>query len=385
MSTASAVDRDFEPVVVTGADLPEFLDTPTDSLFVYAYRDGDLEQIPFQLDEVTAGVYAPTQGNPLDEDDELVFMASDLGDLPPDEELVATLPISSTWYRLEVSDPVNPTMRGWACLVRSSSLTQTFTETYAAFDPPTNQMTTTQYALGLAENYPYFDHLALNKTGVGILDRSKIRIETQYLGTHTEESLLLRLDSVGLVKDGPVRVIVREGSVIGYRGMFQVSLIYALPPALGVSAIRLSTDFDEDAVPSTYYNANIPAGVTVDGNPDSIAQEPPSLWWQLSGDTGTIVQVSDASQSGGTLLNYYRDDDTTPEPKPSGDGKSYGDSGLKVESPNPTVSYRAVVYVLPPDQENVGETYAGYFENPLEVTATVVLPYRTHLPLVLRH
>jgi hypothetical protein len=97
------------------------------------------------------------------------------------------------------------------------------------------------------------------------------------------------------------------------------------------------------------------------------------------------VQVSDASQTGGNLVNYYRDDDTTPEPKPTGDGKSYGDSGLQVDSPEATVSYRALLYVLPPDQENVGETYADYFEHPLQVTATVLFRHHIYLPSVVRN
>jgi pimeloyl-ACP methyl ester carboxylesterase len=379
-----SIERDVEPVVVTGADLPHLAGTPSDALFVYAYQDGSLQQIPFQVDERASGTYTTTVGSPLDGDDEVVFMASDLGAPVSHEEINATLPVSPTSYQIQVSDPLAPSAEGWAYIVRSSSLTKTFTQTYAAFDASTKQITTTQYAMGFAENYPYFDHLALNDSGVDVVDRSKIRIQT-LLGTLTEESPLLQLPSVGLIKDGPVRVIVREGSAIGYQGMLQTSLTYTLPTWLDISAIRLSTDFNEDAVSSTFYNANTPAGVTVDGNPDSVAAEPASPWWQLSGETGTIVQVSDASLTGGTLLNYYYDDDTTPEPKPTGDGKSYGDSGLRVESPDPTVSYRALLYVLPPDQENVGETYADYFAHPLQVTARALFHHHIYLPLVMRN
>ncbi|MGD2165987.1 MAG: hypothetical protein PVH50_10715 [Anaerolineae bacterium] len=378
----SSIDRDLEPVILTGEDLPLLAGAPTDSLFLYAYRGESWEQIPFQVDEKDGGAYVPTMGSPLDADDEIVFMASDLGARPPDEQVTATLPISPTWYRIEVTDPLSPTKKGWAYVVRSSALTKTFTETYTLFDPATNQITTTRYTIGLAEDRPYFHYLALNESGVDIVDRSKVRIHTNLLPIQTEESTYLQLPSLSATKEGPVRVVARQGNVMGYAGVLQTTLAYTSP--LDVTTIRASVDFAGTVVTSTFYNKNVAGGVPVDGAPDVVAEEPLSLWWQLSGGTGTVVQVSDAEGTGGTLKNYYKDDDTI-DPVDTGDQKSYGDAGLKVESPSRTIRYRTLLYVLPPNQDNVGGTYADYYDNPLDAATTPLFRYRTYVPLVLRN
>jgi pimeloyl-ACP methyl ester carboxylesterase len=384
--TSEPIGRDLEPVIVSGESLPHLQGAPTDSFFVYTYQGDAWRQIPFQMDEKASGAYTSTLGSPLDGDDELVFMASDLGERPSSEELAATLPISPTWYRIEVTNPLSPTQRGWAYVVHSSSLTRTFTRTYAAFDSASSQITTTRYAIGLEENHPYFDHLSLNQSGVNVLDRTKIRIHT-LVGALTEEAPLLEQSSVHLIKDGPVRVIARQGSVIGYQSMVQTSLTYTLPTWLSVSAIRVSTDFNENALSSTFYNAGTPAGVSVDGIPDSVPAEPLSPWWQLSGATGTVVQVSDTSQTGGNPTNYYRDEADRPEPNPTGDGKSYGDSGIRVDSPAPTVSYLNLLYVLPSEQPGaVGAQLALHAVHPLHVVAVAptTLHHQVYLPLLMR-
>jgi hypothetical protein len=372
-----SIERGLEPVVVAGADLPDLAGAPTDSLFVYAYRDGGLQQIPFQVDEVVSGAYAPTEGSPLDADDEVVFMASDLGARLLDEQFAATLPISPTWYRIEVTDPLSPTAQGWAYVVRSSSLTKTFTQTYASFDPATDQITTTQYALGFLSGHPGFDTLALHGSAEDILDRTKVRVETPIV-TLTEQNLPAPEPTA--IKDGPVRVIVQNRGIMGYRSMLYT---WVAEDLLGATAARLSTDFNENATGATLYNAVTPTGLTIDGNPDVIVEAPVSPWWEVIDDTGSLVQVADSSGVGGTQTNYYKDDDTT-DPADTGDGKSYGDTGILVQSPNETVTYQTVLYVLPPGQPSMGALFAAYAASPLQVTATAPVAHRAYLPLVLR-
>ena len=75
--TPRSIDRNLEPVVVTGGNLPLLQGAPVDSLFAYAHRDGTYQQIPFQVDHVTlAGVYTTTLGGSLGPADEIVFMRS---------------------------------------------------------------------------------------------------------------------------------------------------------------------------------------------------------------------------------------------------------------------------------------------------------------------
>ena len=80
------LDRDYEPVVITGNNLSEFLSVSTSQLFVYEYDEtGDTwTQIPFQFDDVgDDGSYFSETDGTLDSNDELVFMAKDMGDKAP--------------------------------------------------------------------------------------------------------------------------------------------------------------------------------------------------------------------------------------------------------------------------------------------------------------
>jgi hypothetical protein len=362
--TPQSIDRDWEPVIVTGAELVHLQGAPTDDLFVYAYREGEWQQIPFQVDERIGDVYTSTQGSPLDADDEVVFMASDLGDRPSVEDIASSLPISPIWYRIEVSDPLSPAQKGWAYVVRSSSLSQSFAETYAWFDPVTERIKTGRYALGFLPLHPGFDYLALNGSGEDILDRTKLRLYVLgVLVAHEED---LEAPDPAPVKDGPVRVVVPGRGVIGYQGMFHIWIEEQLPST--TSAVRLSTDFTADIVPATYYDANTPAGVPVDGEPDEVDETPLSDWLQVSSGTGSLVQVTDTSGSGGTQYNYYKDSNTI-DYQDTGDWLSYGDAGTRVDEPEETVLYYTWIYVLPGSQANVGEAYADYVAHPLRVTA----------------
>jgi len=380
--TASAIERDPEPVVVTGAHLPRLVGTPTDSLFVYAYRDGDLVQIPFQVDEVASGAYTNTIGNPFDADDEIAFMASDLGGLLPDDEIIEELPISLSWYQVEVSDLLSPTARGWAYVVRSNSLTKTFTETYVSFDPSTKRITTTAYALGYPVDYPGFDYLALNHNAQNILDRTKIRLEISG-GKYDEENIAAYVDMgpITPTRDGPVRVILPKRGMMAYRSLVSTSMSQTLD--ITPTFARFSTDFNVNATGATFYNQAVPLGVTIDGVTDTVPAEPLSPWYQVTHDTGTIVQVGDSSGMGGTQTNYYKDN-ATLDTLDTGDQRSYGDVGVQIDSPEPIFSYYTRLYFLPPQMGNVAETYVGYFQNPLQVTTTPSLPYGTYLPLVVR-
>jgi uncharacterized repeat protein (TIGR01451 family) len=369
----STLERDLDPVVVSGTDLPDLQAAPTDELFVYAHRNDSLEQIPFQVDEVDSGAYTDTLGGPLDGDDEVVFMASDLGGQPADEgQIGATLPISPTWYRIEVSDPMSPTLKGWAYVVRSSSLTRTFTETYTTYDAVNNRIVTPRYAVGFASDFPGLDYLALNESGVDILDRTKIRITVPILGTLDENEIVAYIDfePITAIKEGPVRVLA-TGGIVGYRSILETATVQEIPPIIFPQRARFSTDYTANAGGSTFYDANTPAGVPVDGNPDAIAETPLSPWSQVSGATGTLVQVTDGSGLGGTQSNYYKDD-ATVDPDDTGDERSYADVGIKVESPNQTIDYRTTLYVLPPDQENVGATYEAHYDHPLQAMTTEV-------------
>ncbi|MGD2179466.1 MAG: Ig-like domain-containing protein, partial [Anaerolineae bacterium] len=374
MTTASVLEsteslsRDLEPVIITGTALSAFAGVPVDQLFIYTHAEGTWGQIPFQVDERTAtGSYTTTEDGLLDDNDEIVLMAMDLGDAASREEvLTSTLPISETWYEIAVTDPLSPTKRGWAYLFRSSLLTPTATSDYVDFDAAEHRIRGQGYSLGFGTTHPLFEYLALSGGDVDILDRNKIRLYSQIglLPPQTEEFLGPFPDD--LIKDGPVRVIVRGGNGRAYGSMVWWDLsIPQLPPGYR-KALRFSTDFSESASGSILYNAVVTDGVTVDGINEAVPTIPLSPWWQLSTESGTLVLVGDSSSIGGDQVNYYLDD-LAVDPEDTGDQRSYGDVGVYVEDPNLAFTYTFALYSLPGAQTNVGAVYEDYFEQPLSV------------------
>ena len=382
--SVKTLNRDLEPVIVTGAAINAFIGVPTDQLFVYAYTDGTWTQIPAQVDEVTAmGTYTETEDGLLDANDEVVFMAMDLGDQAVG--MVPTAdgePISALWYEIEVTDPISPTRKGWAYLVRSTVLTTTFTADYVSFDPLLHRINGVAYHLGYATPRPWMDYLTLGDSMVDILDRAP-KSRLCFGIVCLPESLSPNLQD-DLIKDGPVRLIVRNGRVLAHGAM--ASWTISVPDTGGASSIRFSADFSPAASGSTYYNAVVPAGVTVDGITDTVPAEPLSPWWQLSTSDGTMIQVADTTSIGGTQYNYYVDNSEW-DWLDTGDHMHYGDTGVYIADPNKSFTYRFSIYFLPGSQPNVGEAYAAYFSHPLSVTAQLQrleLPEKVYLPVVFR-
>jgi hypothetical protein len=395
------LDRDLEPVVVKGFQASAFSGASVDDLFVYTFNGNTLSgQIPFQVDEVSAGSYVTTEDGLWDADDEIVVMAKDLGDRPATVTLTTTLTISDTWYEIEVTDPLDSGKKGWAYLVRSSSLTPSFADDYADYAAgPPPRITTSQYDLryktGVASPFFGIDYLALNGSGTDILDRTKLRVVASVFGfpvTFTEESLTSPATS--LIKDGPIRVILQQTAIPpgltepqqaiykAYGSLVEgtVNIDFSAVGSNPISSARTSIDLDSAVSgDATFYNANTPAGVTVDGSPDTIAPTPLSNWTQVSHDnSGRVVQVGNPASAGGTQTNFYRDD-SSPESNDTGESGSYGDAGVLVQGTiNSAFSLRSSFYMLPyTGGGNVGSTYESYFNNPLLVstgTGAIFLP-----------
>jgi hypothetical protein len=413
------LDRDEEPVIVTGSKISALLGTPVDDLFVYTYSGNSLSgQIPVQVDEVTAaGNYTTTEDGLLDLNDEIVFMAVDLGDQPTDTSALTGLPISPNWYEIEVIDPLTG-KRGWAYLVSSNTLAPTFSGNYVDYNGTTKRITTNpeHYELGLATSYVGLDYLTLNGDSTNILDRTKLRavFDAGILGTVTLTEEDLENPEIVLVKDGPVRVILRQAVTadpggpiteaslsttnLAYASLLQAtaSVSFTLPGFVDIASVRTSVDFNSAVSGARFYNANTPSnGVLIDGQPDVVAATPLSNWTQVSTTTGRLVQVSDPTPVGGTAQkNYYCDDDD-PNPlalecdgtKKTGDDVSYGDAGVLIEgSVNQSFMLKSWLFVPAAGQGNVGETYQEYSSQPLKSMAFLQGERPTiFLPLILKN
>lgn len=391
------LDRNLEPVVIKGTQLNALLGSPLQQLFVYTFTGSGLGgQIPLQIDEVNAnGSYVSSEDNLLDLNDEVVFMAKDTGNRANDLNLLTALPISLTsWYELEIRDPVTPSKKGWAYLVRSTTLPNSSSGNYVDYTPGNLRISTTpnQYILEFApDEHPGLETLSLFG-GIDILDRTKLRV-TQGLLEVTEN--FFGFIAPTEVKDGPVRTILQQSVSI-----FQANLnttyktygsIVELSATVNSSIIpnnaRSSIDFASGISPATFYNANTSGGVTINGLTDSVAETPLSRWFQVSHSSGRLIQVTDSSLVGGTQGNYYTDDNTVDN---LGQLGSYGDSGyLFSGSINKAFTLRSSLYILPPaggGSGNVGATYESFFFNPLSVCAALQAQVcqQTFLPIIFK-
>jgi hypothetical protein len=382
--------RTREPVIVFGSQLPQFTGAALDDLFVYAYAEESWTLVPFQFDEVDAsGVYTVENGL-LDANDELALMAMDLGDQADLQEWIPDAD-SQTYprYQLQVTNPLNPSEQGSIYVYRSATLAPSPPAGYVEWDAGNNQIVAGTYIMGFApQDHVGVASLDLNGSGVDALDRNKIRLNvTCWVGsfpieiTLTEEDLP-QLDPTPDI-EGPVRVGGgnTESSTWAYHSLYHlraaVDLASLEPPDICTSVeinwLRISSDWlDPTATgmaPTTYYDSNTPGGVPVDGVPDAVPETPLTSWNQTSGALGSTVQVIDVLPGGGSVWNYYKDDQI-PDPDDTGeDQQSFGDAGFGVDAPSDQIAFELLTFVLDPAQPNIGATYRSYHTHPLEVTA----------------
>jgi hypothetical protein len=381
------LDRGLEPVVITGEQIPAFGGLLLERLFVYAYREGVWKQMPFQVDEVAQeGMYVPIEDNVLDNNDEIVFLARDVGTRYPGPALITgSLNIGAGWYELEVTNPLSPAWRGWAYLVNSNALTRSNATDYVDFNLGFHRILASDYALGLGVTHIGVDFLKLGQSGVEILDRTKLRLDCLIPGICPITDALIPPVPDDLIKDGPVRVIARGGQMLAYGAMLEWTSVFSFPIA-SPSYLRLSTDFNQAASGSTFYNAVVTPGITVDGVPERLPATPRSPWWQLSTVSGTLIHVGKIEATGGTLSNYYLDNGDH-DPADSGDYRHYGDTGVTIRRPAFPVTYQVTVFFLSGALPNIGRYFVDFAEHPLQVTAHLYgkpRAERLFLPLLLK-
>jgi hypothetical protein len=389
--TPPSLARQHAPVVITGGLLSELAGSPLDEIFVYAYRGATLIQVPSQIDErETNGRYVAVEDDQLDDNDELVFMAMDSGGWAANPSLdTGGTPITPT-YVITLTDPLDEA-RAWAYVFCSAALSRTFSADYVSYDGGNDRITSpSQYAIGFDATYAFQDYLALGNGDQNLLDRSKLRVEGTVSGYSISANEQDITKTHVYVVDGPVRVTrISTGtySVLGeldqtvttlfaYRSLVvQRAEISILGDPIQTTYYRNSMDWNAQAGGMTYYDANTPAGATIDGLADAITITPPSRWNQVTGLAGTVINVSRIPAGlGGDQSTYYKDDDTL-DSNDTGDQRSYGDAGLQIDDPNPgTYPTLGHTYFLTGTATNVGATYVDYYDHPLQANVAVFVP-----------
>lgn len=398
-----------EPVILTGSQLPAFDGAALDDLYVYAYQGGAWQPIPFQFDEriEVSGAYTVEDGL-LDGDDELVLMAMDLGEQASAEDWIADADSQNhARYQVLVTDPLSPAEPGWAYVYHSTTLSPPPSLDYVNWNAGSSRVTALSYTLGFSPTiHAGVDLLDLNNSGVDALDRTKLRanITCYFLGIPTtmtldEEDMAGQLDMTPDI-DGPVRV--GSGDAGGhwwfYAALYRSSTTLGLDDvtvepctSIKVNWIRLSNDWLSPTAtgmaPATYYDSNLSPGVPVDGTPDAVPETPPAGWMQVSGALGSVVQVANVALDGGTMTNYYKDDQTFDPADTGQDGRSFGDAGFRVDQPPGQAGVELLTFILGPNQPNVGAIYLDYYDHPLQVRATAQTQpdHRVYLPLVIKN
>lgn len=379
-ANSSTLDRNADPVVITGAKFAKFLGKPLDQLFVYAYSNGRWQQIPWQFDETVDGAYVAADNLLLDKEDELVFMGMDTGDRAASYQWVDNASAAENpRYEVMVIDPLAPAKTAWVYVYHSTTLDRAKTADYVDYHTPTSTFTSAVYVLGFHPLYIAGNRLEMNGSGINVLDRSKWRFAAEGMeSVWNEESIEGEPDDPRpLILDGRVRAIsgyqaLGQGLMtIAYRSQFfdLFTLDLSWSPR-DLAWLTASADFNEEIIGGIYYDANTPLGVTVDGQPDTLQTTPATQWQQISSSTGTVFHAIEASRMKGTHATYYKDD-ASFDSEDSGDGKSYGDMGITISQPIKGIFGSLTHYILPPNSPNVGSDYYDYFLNPLQSKLTL--------------
>ncbi len=376
---ASTLDRGEDPIIVTGSSLPVFEGKPIDELVLYSYAEGSWSPIPFQIDERTndvTGTYVIFDDGLLDANDELVFMAKDAGysagQMWPDDLEARQNPRQM----IIASDPLDAGANGWAYLYRSTTLA-TNPDNYVDWDETLQSVTAVSYTASFnPSSFVGLADLTVNGNGIDILDRQKIRLQAFIFNFNEEDLINFITPTISIPVIGSVRGVANGGqfnvSIYGARLDFSVSLDATGLP-LSIDEIRTSFDLNNPALTgiSHFYNSN-GSDETIDGVPDAVASSPPIDWYQVSGAPGgLVVVIPEADPGGGTVTNYYKDDSNF-DPNDTGDGMSYGDTGLVISDPGDLVQFSLSIYALPLDSlANVGLDYFDRSINPLSTTTSV--------------
>lgn len=387
-SRPEGLTRQYDPVVVTGAQMTALLGTATDEIFVYTFTGGTPAQIPFQVDEQNAnGMFVPNGDGLFGETEELVFMASDAGDFEA-EPLLST-PGGDIYpaYVVALSDPLS-SEQAWVYVYTSPDLSPSFADDYVSYDAGNDRVISPGgYSTGFNATNSFRDYLTLGG-GADILDRDKVRLDGYVilptLAFHLTENDVTK-DGVHAL-DGPVRVtrvvsstIILSGTTISgtatsffYGGLIVQPISLTTPPSpVVVQNLRNSTDFNAAATGMVYYDPNNAAGVTINGSPDTLTTTPAAEWQQVSGSDGTMITMVDLPDALGGMSTYYKDNSTN-DPNDTGDHLSYGDNGFQVTNPPQNQAYELLLETifLSGNQANIGAAYFNDYLHPLNVQVT---------------
>jgi hypothetical protein len=380
----STLDRSVDAVVVTGQQASGLAGTAPNRVVAFRASEGQWQQIPVQVDERKQTTMAAVYGLPttqtfygssinvpvnvyadantftgadtdtnVDADDEIVFMARDAGGARGS----LGNPTGTTGNPIEVklAEPTDANRTGYVYLFSSSgSLDPSAGERYVDYqfrlnsgdyrttykrtdgpNPENSTVTGRTYTAHYSDRWT-LDQLAFrqgSRPGVDMIDR--VKYDIQLACARNENTFNDEEGAFVVNKSGPVRAIRSwvgsnsgpntQNTQVWYDSAVVTNInlrVHAIPN------VGSHIDFSRDALGMTYRNAQVPNGVPIDGQPDTVPTTGPPNWWTYSGPQGGLAVGAtydvDATSPAQTA---YVDDETPSITQCTGDQQAIGDSG----------------------------------------------------------
>ena len=418
----NTLNRQYDAIVVE--NLQPFVGLTISELAAYHYTIATdaWTQIPFQVDEVAAGKFFVEQKGTIDNDDEICFMARDAGDRAGvDKWLNDPGARQNPRIEVEVADPLNPGQAGWIYVYRKLGTQPPVPAGYLTYVPDASgvgadtikgRSYVAAHALNGWPNYATI--VTENGSSANLLDRQKTRAKgvatVPILGSVpyelTEDNGLqyvsdrfgggavrgLRELRIGvavpllgtLLPIDTVAFVTQYFAYSNTLGAKDAKIDSAIAELAGVSLIRQSMDLNANVLGQNmrFYDAFNTGGVSIDGNidrPDSTVLGNELNWMMATGQPGAILVLITVPPIGSERWLYYRDNsaggtgDGTVE---TGDGKSYGDFGIRITGTKiqGQFSFDLTTFFLDPsvvaNPVETGTQFKSRAASPANVTAT---------------
>lgn len=384
--------RYADPIVIPGDELAGLDGVPCEAITVWLRHHDTWQRVLAQVDERDAGgLYTAAEDGLLDTNDELVFVLGDLGEKALDDAWPPDLQQAGPRIEAKITDPLDDELVAYYYIFASGQAAGTPPEPVVSWDAATREVRTAEYVMGLAtqETDGYFGikRLSLYGDGADLVDRIKLRGMLSAAGFEVkvdEETINGALALVGAdlafdpVIFGPVRVVLGKNGGFAYANRFALfggfGALENLPGGAADFDLkdgRLSLDFSPAAAPATYTDPNNPAGVPIDGQPDSVPDAPLPAWRQIDFTAGRLVVLSNTVAADTKARGYYRDDVTAAEGD-TGDKQSWGEHGVTAPDLQSLVAtgFAREAVVLPAGRNVMSDQLAKNLAAPLEAEVT---------------
>jgi hypothetical protein len=411
--TGCTLNRPQDPVVMSGAQLPALADVTAGDVVAFRWVDS-WDQVPVQVDErkqldygtlynqgamgfvstvyADPGTFSGPDGDPdVDADDELAFMAKDVGVEAPADAGTPAGVVAGSGVKVRVRSTLGGETRdGWIYLFeRSGGLNPGAGESYVTYDfqllsgpykttyklqdgpNPENTTITTPFYVDHFSDRWLNDQIRIkagSASEVDVIDRAKVTLGPGNCG-RTENTFNDAEGAFIANRSGPVRAIrsyigANSGPLVQREHLFYEQR-QDIRTFLRVHAIPGPIDFfDYSAAASgmTYRSNAHPGGATIDGAADTVTAGQ-LTWESVDGPQGGMSMVHSVSTNIPSFASssYYFDDSTPgggTETQCTGDAQALGASGPWINRTLPNTDPRSSPFNL------LSSTRTIYFEEP---------------------